>query len=106
LEKAINGIEGIRTISSASNQGSSIITVEFNIGSNLEASANDVRDKVSQAVRLLPQDIDAPPVVTKSDANSDAIISMTVQSNTRNAVGSSAIMLPMCCSKNCKLYPV
>ncbi len=84
LEKAINGIEGIRTISSASNQGSSIITVEFNIGSNLEASANDVRDKVSQAVRLLPQDIDAPPVVTKSDANSDAIISMTVQSNTRN----------------------
>ncbi|MBK7148316.1 MAG: efflux RND transporter permease subunit [Bacteroidetes bacterium] len=84
LEKAINGIEGIRTISSASNQGSSIITVEFNIGSNLEASANDVRDKVSQTVRLLPQDIDAPPVVTKSDANSDAIISMTVQSNTRN----------------------
>ncbi|HRD40569.1 MAG TPA: efflux RND transporter permease subunit, partial [Bacteroidia bacterium] len=73
LEKAINGIEGIRTISGASNQGSSIITVEFNLSSNLEAAANDVRDKVSQAVRQLPQDIDAPPVVTKSDANSDAI---------------------------------
>lgn len=43
-----------------------------------------MRDKVSQGIRLLPQDIDAPPVVTKSDANSDAIISMTVQSNTRN----------------------
>lgn len=84
LEKAINGVEGIRSISSSSNQGSSIITVEFNIGSNLEAAANDVRDKVSQAVRQLPQDIDAPPVVTKADANSDAIISMTVQSNTRN----------------------
>ncbi|MFN8321223.1 MAG: efflux RND transporter permease subunit [Chitinophagales bacterium] len=84
LEKAINGVEGIRTISSSSNQGSSIITVEFNLGSNLEAAANDVRDKVSQAVRQLPQDIDAPPVVTKADANSDAIISMTVQSNTRN----------------------
>ncbi|MFN8287557.1 MAG: efflux RND transporter permease subunit [Chitinophagales bacterium] len=86
LEKAINGVEGIRTISSSSNQGSSVITVEFNLGSNLEAAANDVRDKVSQAVRQLPQDIDAPPVVTKADANSDAIISMTVQSNTKNAL--------------------
>jgi len=84
LEKAVNGIEGIRTISSASNQGSSVVTVEFNVGYNLEAAANDVRDKVSQAIKQLPQDIDAPPVVTKADANSDAIISMTVQSSTRN----------------------
>lgn len=83
LEKAINGIEGIRTIFSSSNQGSSIITVEFNLSSNLEAAANDVRDKVSQAVRQLPQDIDGPPIVTKSDANSDAIISMTIESDTR-----------------------
>ncbi|MBP7810359.1 MAG: efflux RND transporter permease subunit [Bacteroidia bacterium] len=84
LEKAINGIENIRTISASSNQGSSIITVEFNLGGNLEAAANDVRDKVSQAVRQLPQDIDAPPVVTKSDANSDAILSMTLLSDTRS----------------------
>ncbi|GAA4458997.1 efflux RND transporter permease subunit [Rurimicrobium arvi] len=84
LEKAINGIEGVRTISSSSNQGSSVITVEFNLNSNLEAAANDVRDKVSQAVRQLPQDIDALPTVTKSDANSDAILSMTVQSDTRS----------------------
>lgn len=84
LEKAINGIDGIRTISSSSNQGSSIITVEFNLSSNLEAAANDVRDKVSQAVRQLPQDIDAPPVVSKADANSDAIVSMTLVSDTRS----------------------
>jgi multidrug efflux pump len=84
IEKAINGIAGIRTISSASNQGSSNVTVEFNLEVDLEAAANDVRDKVSQAVRQLPQDIDAPPVVTKSDANSEAIISMTVQSDSRN----------------------
>ena len=84
LEKAINGIAGIRSLSSASNQGASNITVEFNLDVDLEAAANDVRDKVSQAIRQLPQDIDAPPVVTKSDANSDAIISMTVESNTRN----------------------
>ena len=84
LEKAINGIEGIRTLTSTSSQGVSNITVEFNLGYNLEAAANDVRDKVSQAVRQLPQDIDAPPVVTKSDANADAIIALTVRSNSRN----------------------
>lgn len=84
LEKAINGIDGIRSISASSNQGSSIITVEFNLGAELEAAANDVRDKVSQALRQLPQDIDAPPVVTKADANSDAIISMTLLSDTRS----------------------
>lgn len=84
LEKVINGIAGIRTISSASNLGSSVITVEFNLDVNLEEAANDVRDKVSQAVRQLPLDIDGAPVVSKADANSDAIISMTVQSNTRS----------------------
>src|SRR4051812_26766025 len=50
LEKALNGIEGIRTISSASNQGNSQITVEFNLGADMESAANDVRDKVSQAI--------------------------------------------------------
>lgn len=84
LEKSINGIDGIRTISSSSAQGVSSITVEFNLGADLETAANDVRDKVAQAQRQLPQDIDAAPTVTKADANSDAIISMTLQSNTRN----------------------
>ena len=84
LEKAINGIAGVRTISSSSNLGTSNITVEFNLDADLEAAANDVRDKVSQALRQLPQDIDAPPVVTKSDANADAIVSLTIQSDTRN----------------------
>lgn len=84
LEKAINGIEGVRSISSASNQGSSSITVEFNLSANLEAAANDVRDKVSQTVRQLPQDIDGLPTVTKSDANSNAILSLTIQSDTRS----------------------
>lgn len=83
LEKAINGIAGIRTISSASNQGSSTITVEFELGADMETAANDVRDKVSQAVKDLPQDIDGIPIVTKSDANADAIISMTIRSPLR-----------------------
>lgn len=84
LEKAINSIDGIRNVTSSSTQGSSNITIEFNLNKNLEEAANDVRDKVSQAIRSLPQDIDAPPVVSKADANGDAIISMTVQSDTRN----------------------
>src|SRR5512140_28752 len=84
LEKALNGIPGVRNISSSSSQGASSITVEFNLDADLEAAANDVRDKVSGATRALPQDIDAPPVVTKADANADAIISLTIQSDTRN----------------------
>jgi multidrug efflux pump len=84
LEKAINAIDGIRNITSSSSQGSSNITVEFNLNKNLEEAANDVRDKVSQAIRELPKDIDAPPVVSKADANSDAIIAMTIQSDSRN----------------------
>ncbi|HWJ25707.1 MAG TPA: efflux RND transporter permease subunit, partial [Flavisolibacter sp.] len=84
LEKAINGIAGIKNITSSSSQGSSSINVEFDLGVDLEAAANDVRDKVSQATRSLPTDLEAPPVVSKADANADAIISMTVQSNTRN----------------------
>ena len=84
LEKEINSIDGIKSISSSSNQGSSSITVEFNLDKNLEAAANDVRDKVSQAVRRLPADIDGLPIVSKADANSEAIISMTVQSDKRN----------------------
>jgi multidrug efflux pump len=83
LEKALNSIEGIRSIASASNQGSSVITLEFELGVDLERAANDVRDKVSQSVRQLPQDIDAVPSVSKADANSDAIISMTVRSSNK-----------------------
>jgi len=89
LEKAINSIDGIRNITSSSNQGSSNITIEFKLEKNLEEAANDVRDKVSQAVRNLPQDIDAPPVVSKADADSDPIITMTVQSDTKDQLAIS-----------------
>jgi multidrug efflux pump len=84
LEKAINGIAGVKNITSSSSQGNSNINVEFELGEGLEAAANDVRDKVSQALRSLPADLDAPPVVTKADASSDPILSMSVQSNVKN----------------------
>jgi hydrophobe/amphiphile efflux-1 (HAE1) family protein len=83
LEKQINGIPGIRTISSSSSVGGSNITIEFNLDVELEEAANDVRDKVSQAVRSLPQDIDAPPVVSKADANSDFILLLAIQSRSK-----------------------
>lgn len=84
LEKAINGVAGVKNITSSSSQGNSNINVEFELGYNLEEAANDVRDKVSQTVRSLPEDLESPPIVTKADASSDPILSMTVQSETRN----------------------
>jgi len=85
LEAAVNGIPGIRAISSTSRDGSSSINIEFNIDVDLETAANDVRDKVSGAMRQLPQDVD-PPVVEKSDADAQPIYSVTIQSETRNII--------------------
>ncbi|MEO7445973.1 MAG: efflux RND transporter permease subunit [Ferruginibacter sp.] len=86
LEKAINGISGIRNISSQSSQGSSNISVEFNLGTGLEGAANDVRDKVSQALRSLPSDLDAPPVVSKADNSNDPVVIILLQSNKKNSL--------------------
>lgn len=83
LEQSISGVAGIRTISSTSREGQSDIRVEFNLDSDIEAAANDVRDKVSQAIRRLPPDAD-PPTVEKADADSQPIIFMAVQSDQRS----------------------
>jgi multidrug efflux pump len=82
LEESINGVSGIRTLSSISSDGRSTITAEFELGADLEAAANDVRDRVSRAVRSLPPDAE-PPVVSKADADATTILAMTVQSNER-----------------------
>ncbi|MDO9680093.1 MAG: efflux RND transporter permease subunit [Bacteroidales bacterium] len=85
LEAAVNGIPGIRAISSTSRDGSSSINIEFNLEVDLETAANDVRDKVSGAMRRLPQDVD-PPVVEKSDADAQPIYTITLQSKTRDII--------------------
>ncbi len=90
LEESINGIAGIRTLSSISADGRSTITVEFELDQDLEGAANDVRDRVSQAIRNLPADVD-PPIVVKSDADSSPIISMTIQSDQRSLLELSEI---------------
>jgi multidrug efflux pump len=83
LEQQINGIPGIRSLTSRSRQGSSNITVEFELSVDLETAANDVRDKVSRAQRYLPRDCD-PPTVSKADADANPIMQITVQSEKRS----------------------
>ncbi|MCF6148700.1 MAG: efflux RND transporter permease subunit [Candidatus Kuenenia sp.] len=83
LEESINGIAGIRSLTSVSRDGRSTITVEFDLEIDLETAANDVRDRVSRAIRNLPPDTD-PPVVIKSDADAGAIIFLNIKSNKRS----------------------
>ena len=82
LEEQINGIDGIRTIESVSRQGRSTVTVEFDLGADLERAANDVRDRVSRAQRQLPPDAE-PPSVSKSDASAPPIVFLNIKSDTR-----------------------
>ena len=90
LEQNINGIPGIRSLSSVSSQGSSRITVEFELSVDMETAANDVRDKVSRAQRFLPRDCD-PPTVSKADADDQPILQISVQSAKRNLLALSEI---------------
>jgi multidrug efflux pump len=90
LEQQINGIPGVRSLTSVSRQGGSNITVEFELSVDLETAANDVRDKVSQAQRFLPRDTD-PPVVAKADADANPILFLTVESDKRSLLELSEI---------------
>ncbi len=90
LEESINGIAGIRSITSVSRDGRSQITVEFNVDVNLEDAANDVRDRVSRTVSNLPPDTD-PPVVTKTDADASPIMFITLKSESKNLLELSDI---------------
>jgi multidrug efflux pump len=83
IEESINGIDGIKTITSTSSDGRSTITVEFDLEVDLETAANDVRDRVSRAQRNLPPDAN-PPIVSKADATAQPILSLTVQSDQRS----------------------
>ena len=90
LEQNINGIPGVRSLTSISRQGGSNITVEFELSVDLETAANDVRDKVSQAMRFLPRDCD-PPTVAKADADANPILFLTVESSKRSLLELSEV---------------
>ena len=83
LEESVNGVAGIRTLTSTSREGRSTVQVEFDLGTDLERAANDVRDRVFRTMRNLPPDVD-PPTVSKADADARPIIQITVRSHRRN----------------------
>ena len=90
LEESINGIEGIKTLTSSSRDGASSIQVEFDLEVDLEAAANDVRDRVSRAIRNLPPDCD-PHSVRKADADAMPIVALTITSDKRTLLSLSDI---------------
>ncbi len=85
IENIVSGIEGIRTIDSTSSDGRSRVSIEFITGRDIDAAANDVRDRVSRVLRQLPDEADAPQV-SKFDSNTQEIIWLTLQSGTRNSL--------------------
>jgi len=90
LEAAVNGVDGIRTLTSTSRDGRSTIQAEFDLGTDLERAANDIRDHVSRTMRSLPPDVD-PPTVSKADADARPIAGITVRSDSRNLLELSRI---------------
>lgn len=90
LEESVNGIAGIRSLTSVSRDGRSTIRVEFDLEVNLETAANDVRDKVSRSIANLPQDVD-PPIVSKADADASPIIFLSIRSEQRSLLELSEI---------------
>ena len=85
LEESINGVPGVRTLTSTSREGRSTITVEFALGADLEAAANDVRDAVSRAQGNLPPDVD-PPQVSKADADANPVVFFALGSERRSSL--------------------
>ncbi|MBA2431351.1 MAG: efflux RND transporter permease subunit [Chthoniobacterales bacterium] len=90
LEASVNAVSGIRSLTSISREGRSTLRVEFELEVDLETAANDVRDRVAQAMRDLPPDVD-PPVVTKADADSQPIVFLSVRSTKRDLLELSDI---------------
>ena len=83
LENEVNTVAGVRTLTSASREGRSTLTVEFSLGDDLDRAANDVRDRVAAAMRRLPPDVN-PPIVVKADADGDPIVFLNVSSEQRD----------------------
>ena len=73
VEKRIAGIEGIDFVESSSDDGLSRVTIEFSINRDIDAAANDVRDRIAGIQDDLPVEAD-PPEVQKVDSNDDVII--------------------------------
>ncbi len=73
LEEAVMQVEGVKSLTSSSRQGSASITIELDISRNVDLALQDVQTKVSQAQNRLPRDID-PPVISKSNPEDNPIL--------------------------------
>ena len=73
VEDQVAGLEGIDTIESLSEDGRSNITIKFDVGRDIDAAANDVRDRVARVSDDLPDEAE-PPEIQKVDANEDVIL--------------------------------
>lgn len=80
IEDAVSGIEGIRIITSVSREESSSVSIEFNLSRDIDAAANDVRDKVSRILSRLPDEADQP-TIAKTEADARPIIYMALFSD-------------------------
>jgi len=85
IEDRIAGVEGINFISSSSSDGRSRISVEFITERDIDDAANDIRDRVSGLLDVLPEEAD-PPEIEKADSSDDVIIWLTLTSDSRNAL--------------------
>lgn len=90
LEEEINSVSGIRTMKAVSREGRSTVSVEFDLGDDLDRAANDVRDRVAAAMRRLPDDAEAP-TVSKADADGDPIVFLNIRSEQRSILELSAL---------------
>jgi multidrug efflux pump len=83
IEQQVAGIQGVERITSSSRDGQSRVTIEFNLDRDIDAAANDVRDRVSRVAGRLPDQAD-PPQVAKADSDSQPIIIVFFRSTTMN----------------------
>ena len=85
LEDALSGIEGINTIQSSSRNGRADVTIEFNLTRDIEAAANDVRDRISRVMDRMPDEAD-PPEVSKVEADAEVIVWLNMRSTTMDTM--------------------
>ncbi len=85
IEDSVSGIEGIKSITSQSSDGSSSISIEFEISRDIDAAANDVRDRVNRVLSRLPDEVDTPQI-SKQDADASPIMWIALQSDVMNSL--------------------
>jgi len=85
LEDRISGVEGVKSITSNSRVGRSSISIEFELDRDIDSATNDVRDRISRALRRLPEQAD-PPEVSKANGDESVIVWFVLQSDTMSTL--------------------